>query len=212
MDDVYMGTILPWSVPWLPKGWAFCDGTILSTQEYTALYSLIGNQYGGHGPDNFALPDLRGRSPIGANSSSTDLKIKRGQTEGIYERYINLVKANLPPHTHGLTETSASVGDRPVSVTLYGSREDGEHNLPENGDYIGAGTDVRGRSSQMYRGTLDAPVPLSGVSGSIGEASSPISGTLHKAGGKQNLKLERTQPSLVINYIIALKGEYPPRP
>jgi microcystin-dependent protein len=50
----------------LPQGWALCNGQLLSIEQYTTLYSLIGSQYGGDGLHTFALPDLRSRTAIGA--------------------------------------------------------------------------------------------------------------------------------------------------
>lgn len=47
-----------------PRGWAFCNGQIMSIAQNTALFSLIGTTYGGNGQTTFALPDLRGRVPV----------------------------------------------------------------------------------------------------------------------------------------------------
>ncbi len=48
-----------------PKGWMKCEGQLLQISQYTALFSLLGNQYGGNGQTTFALPDLRGRVVMG---------------------------------------------------------------------------------------------------------------------------------------------------
>jgi microcystin-dependent protein len=47
-----------------PRNWAKCDGQLLSISQNTALFSLLGTIYGGDGQTTFALPDLRGRTPI----------------------------------------------------------------------------------------------------------------------------------------------------
>ncbi len=206
----YIGTILPWSVNYAPPGWHFCDGTLLSVCNFASLFSLIGTQYGGDGVNNFALPDLRGRSPIGTNSGPYEPKIELGESRGAYYQTIDLSEANLPVHNHGLE--TASIGKRRVSSSLYAYSEDGNHAVPQNGDYLGAGSEVSGEYSYTYRGTLDEPITLSGVKGSIERTEKSISGTLGKNGVKQKMKLDRTQPSLVINYIIAYEGAYPPKP
>ncbi|MHA4808577.1 phage tail protein [Flavitalea flava] len=54
--------IFPFNFP--PHGWAFCNGQILSISQNTALFSLLGTNYGGNGVSNFALPDLQGRTPL----------------------------------------------------------------------------------------------------------------------------------------------------
>lgn len=209
--DVILGTILPWSIPFAPAGWHFCDGSIMQIQQYAALYSLIGIQYGGNGTTTFALPDLRGRSPIGTNYTSGPI-IERGTAIGSYNQNIILSEENLPTHTHGLTAKSVLIDERTVTSSLYGTSDDGNHDVPQNGDYLGAGTAVGGRYSNLYRGTLDAPTALSGVSGSIGETVNESTGTLGNAGGDQAVTVSRVQPSMVINYIIALQGYYPQRP
>jgi len=62
-DDM-LGSICLFAGNYAPYGWAFCDGSILSISQNCALFSLLGNYYGGDGRVNFALPDLRGRVPV----------------------------------------------------------------------------------------------------------------------------------------------------
>jgi len=47
-----------------PKGWALCNGQLLSINQNQALFAVLGATYGGNGQTNFALPDLRGRVPV----------------------------------------------------------------------------------------------------------------------------------------------------
>ena len=63
--EPFIGEIRPFAFEMNPRGWLPCDGRILNVQGNTALYALLGNQYGGTGPTTFALPDLRGRVPLG---------------------------------------------------------------------------------------------------------------------------------------------------
>lgn len=58
MDDPLIGTIVLFAGSYAPYGWAFCDGKVLSISQYTALFSILGTQYGGDGRTNFALPNL----------------------------------------------------------------------------------------------------------------------------------------------------------
>ncbi len=64
-----LGTILPFAGPEVPRGWALCDGQLLAIADYGELYSVIGVLYGGDGRTTFALPDLRGRAPLGADDA-----------------------------------------------------------------------------------------------------------------------------------------------
>lgn len=63
--DPFVGEITIWPANFAPYGYAFCDGQLLSISQNAALFSLIGNYFGGNGTTTFALPDLRGRVPVG---------------------------------------------------------------------------------------------------------------------------------------------------
>jgi microcystin-dependent protein len=72
--EPYMSEIRAFSAPFAPQGWAFCNGQSVSIEQNTALFSLLGTSWGGDGNTTFALPDLRGRIPVGPNDR-TDTKI-----------------------------------------------------------------------------------------------------------------------------------------
>ncbi|MBN1343652.1 MAG: tail fiber protein [Phycisphaerae bacterium] len=63
--DAFIGTIIAWPMTWAPQGWLPCDGRLLPISGNEALYSLLGGNFGGNWQTNFALPDLRGRVPVG---------------------------------------------------------------------------------------------------------------------------------------------------
>lgn len=92
--DPYLGEIRMCAFDYAPYGWALCDGQILSIAQNTALYSLLGTTYGGDGMRTFALPDLRGRSPLHPMSPSYVL----GQRGG--EETHALTSAEMPAHSH----------------------------------------------------------------------------------------------------------------
>lgn len=89
-----------------PKGWALCNGQLLPINQNQALFSLLGTTYGGDGRVNFALPDLRGRVPIGVGPGYI-----LGQRGG--EQAHTLSIAELPAHTHGyaVTDHRGTTGD-----------------------------------------------------------------------------------------------------
>ena len=66
----FIGQISDFCFDFAPYDWAFCDGSLLPLNQYTALFSLIGVVYGGDGRTNFALPDLTMRSPCGAGAAA----------------------------------------------------------------------------------------------------------------------------------------------
>lgn len=79
----------------IPQGWMPCEGQILTISSNQALFSLLGNRYGGDGKVNFALPDLRGTAILGAAAPSAYALGARGGAETV-----TLTVAQLPSHTH----------------------------------------------------------------------------------------------------------------
>jgi microcystin-dependent protein len=105
MSEPFIGEIRMFGGNFAPRGWAFCNGQMLSIAQNTALFSLLGTMYGGDGRTTFALPDMRGRAPI-----------HQGQGPGLSQRPIGakggtekvlLSVANLPSHTHLARANSA---------------------------------------------------------------------------------------------------------
>ena len=79
-----------------PLGWAFCDGSLVSIAVYTAAYSIIGDTFGGDGQTTFALPDFRGRVPVGtsADGSTFPLGLAAGSES------VTMTVVQMPTHTH----------------------------------------------------------------------------------------------------------------
>ena len=101
----YVGEILlvPYNFP--PTGWSFCDGSILPISQNTALFSLLGTTYGGDGIQTFALPDLRGRSPIASGQGPGLQNYDLGQQGG--EEAVTLTLSQMPNHTHQVAANSS---------------------------------------------------------------------------------------------------------
>ena len=80
-EQAIMGTVRLFAgiIPSPPRGWAFCNGQILSIVQNTALFSLLGTTYGGNGITTFALPDLRALVPVGPGTSSAGYSWVWGQ-------------------------------------------------------------------------------------------------------------------------------------
>ena len=96
--DEFIGSIKLFAGNYEPDGWFFCSGQMLPIQQYAALYSILGTTYGGDGQANFALPDLRGRVPVGAGQSPTlNTNHHIGEKWGV--ETVTLAPANLPLRT-----------------------------------------------------------------------------------------------------------------
>jgi len=106
MADPFLSEIRIMSFNYPPRGWAFCNGQLLPINQNQALFSLLGTTYGGDGRVNFALPDVRGRTPIHVGDGHT-----LGERAG--EENHTLAITELPAHQHALM-ASNSTGDAPV--------------------------------------------------------------------------------------------------
>ena len=93
MAEPFLGEIRMMSFPFAPKGWALCNGQVMPINQNQALFALLGTTFGGDGRVTFALPDLRGRTPLHAGNGHA-----LGERAG--EQAHTLSIAELPMHTH----------------------------------------------------------------------------------------------------------------
>jgi microcystin-dependent protein len=93
MAEPFLSEVRIMSFVFAPKGWALCNGQLLPINQNQALFSLLGTTFGGDGRVNFALPDLRARTPIHVGSGHT-----LGERGG--EQGHTLSIAEIPTHTH----------------------------------------------------------------------------------------------------------------
>jgi microcystin-dependent protein len=110
MSDAYVAEIRIFAGNFPPKGWAFCDGQLLAISQNTALFSLLGTSFGGDGRTTFALPDLRGRVPIGQGQGPGLTSRNIGETGG--QAAVALTSAAMPAHNH-LPNCNATGGGQP---------------------------------------------------------------------------------------------------
>jgi microcystin-dependent protein len=96
--EPFLGQITLFPFNFAPNGWAFCQGQLLPISQNTALFSLLGTFYGGNGVSNFALPDLRGRVPIGQGQGPGLSNYAIGSVQGV--ETVTLLASQSPPHSH----------------------------------------------------------------------------------------------------------------
>ena len=119
MADQFVGEVRMFCGNFAPLGWAFCNGQVLPISQNTALFSLLGTNYGGDGKSNFALPNLQGALPVHAGSSAGPGLSPRvvGETGG--SETVTLSAAQLPSHGHGMEAVSAATTGTPgATVSL----------------------------------------------------------------------------------------------
>jgi microcystin-dependent protein len=103
MSEPYLGQLMLASWNYAPKGYAMCNGQLMAINSNQALFSLLGTTYGGNGIQNFALPDLRGRTPVSFGPGFV-----QGQVGGEEMHTLNI--SEVPSHTHQLYGTTNSAG------------------------------------------------------------------------------------------------------
>ena len=127
MAEPFLGQILLFGGQFEIRGWAFCDGRLLSIAENSALFALLGTTYGGDGVSTFALPDLRGRAPLhyGPTQGPGLSPYVEGQVGG--SETVTLTQQELPAHNHavsvgasnGAPSSSRPIGSIYASGTMY---------------------------------------------------------------------------------------------
>ena len=129
----YIGQISAFGFTFCPRGWGRADGTLLQISQYTALFSILGTTYGGDGRTTFALPDLRGRTPINQGTGPGLPTYREGARGG--STSFQLVTPNLPAHNHtGTIAGSPSAGNTTVPVRNSFAASTGGSNAYITGD------------------------------------------------------------------------------
>ncbi|MBA5685479.1 phage tail protein [Rugamonas apoptosis] len=119
MSEPFLGEIKMTGFGFAPRGWAFCNGQLLSISQNTALFSILGTTYGGDGWATFGLPDLRGRMPVHGDTL--------GERGGEAQHTVTL--GEMPSHNHAmLAATTVSHAADPTGRVL-GSVEAGALNI-----------------------------------------------------------------------------------
>lgn len=112
--DPFVAEIRIFPFNFAPRGWAFCNGQLLPLSQNTALFSLLGTNYGGDGRSNFGLPNMQGNAPMhygqGPGLSLHDL----GEASG--SETVTLLESEIPAHTHNINGATADIADSNVPV------------------------------------------------------------------------------------------------
>ena len=120
MGTPYLAQVKMFGFNFAPKGYALCNGQFLPINQNQALFSLLGTTYGGDGRVNFALPDLRGRTPIGAGSSvdpNWQPNVVLGERSG--SETVTLNSSQMPQHNHQVNASTAAGNNRIPSNRVY---------------------------------------------------------------------------------------------
>lgn len=106
MSEPFIAEIRIMPYNFAPRGWAFCDGQILSIAQNTALFALVGTTYGGNGQTTFALPNLQGRAAIAPGQGPGLAAYQWGENGGAST--VTLTSNQIPSHTHAVQAVAAN--------------------------------------------------------------------------------------------------------
>jgi len=137
--EPFVGQISIVGFDFAPKNWALCNGQILPINQNQALFSLLGNTYGGDGRTTFALPDLRGRAAISA-SANNPLGTSAG-TEAVA-----LTPAQMPSHSHTVGASTATPTVGPTGALWATPASGNQYAATSNGTMAAAAISAAGGS------------------------------------------------------------------
>ncbi|WP_198040484.1 phage tail protein [Sphingopyxis sp. QXT-31] len=180
-QQFFISQIIETGVPFCPRGFALAAGQILSIQQNTALFSLIGTTYGGNGVTTFQLPDIRGRMVVGYGQLTGGEFFNVGQVGG--QQTVTLTNANLPAHSHEAVfqTANANTNDNKPFRNAFAVTPDNQYKTPPpSGPATFDGNLHPDTMAVQQTGTSGVPFP-------------------------------NMAPFLVTNYCIALQGIYPSR-
>lgn len=201
--ESFIGQICTFGFNFAPKSWASCAGSLIAISQNQAMFALLGTSYGGDGRTNFGLPDLRGKVAVSegtAVGSSYDWKM--GASQGL--EMLQLTQAQLPSHTH---VSSFTPGGQDTNAQVSVSTDVATQDVPTEGAYLATNDGGRNPGVFIYRaGAGTGTVKLGGVSGGSGEGGTV---TVQSTGGGEKIQL--FQPTLTVNYCIAMQGLFPSR-
>jgi microcystin-dependent protein len=125
MSNPYVGEVRIFGFNFAPIGWATCDGQILSISQNTALFSLLGTNYGGNGTTTFALPNFQGDTGVHQGQGSGLSPYVVGQQSGTTT--VTLNQNNLPQHNHVINTLAAGDSKQnlhaPTNTAFLGTSE-----------------------------------------------------------------------------------------
>lgn len=153
--DPFIGAICVMASNFCPRGYAPAAGQLLPISQNTALFSLLGTNFGGNGQTTFALPDLRGRSAVGDGAGPGLSPVNVGESGG--QEQVSITANQMPAHSHSTqVRGTAATGNTDSPVAAVAAR------LPRSNIYSSGAADAAMGSSAVVVGSSGngQPVPV----------------------------------------------------
>ena len=122
MSDPFIGEIKMFGGDFAPRGYALCQGQLMSIQQNSALFSILGTSFDGDGVATFGLPHFGGRAPIGQGTPAPGVPTTYPMGDAGGQESVSLLNAHMPVHVH-LQNASGAVAttDKPGPTTYLAS-------------------------------------------------------------------------------------------
>ena len=161
--EPFLGEIRLVPFNFAPRGWALCAGQLLPINQNQALFALLGTTYGGNGQTTFALPDLRGRVPVGAGQPSAGSSYPLGETGG--QETVALTTRQLAQHGHGVQASSAAATTKNPTTAFpaAGGAYAAQRNVRMNAAMIGRAGAGEGHENRQPYLALNYIIALQGI-------------------------------------------------
>jgi microcystin-dependent protein len=138
MSEPFIATIIMFGGNFAPRGWAFCNGQLLSIAQNTALFSILGTTYGGNGQTTFALPDMRSRVPIHWGQGNGLSNYVLGEVTGTESVTLNVNQMPLHNHTVTVKVNSSEGGGNTPQNAYLGKTDPGIYAATSDNALMGA--------------------------------------------------------------------------
>lgn len=204
MSEPFIGEIRMVGFNFAPRGWAFCQGQLMSISQNTALFSLLGTLYGGNGQTTFGLPDLRGRGPVGMGQGPGLTDITQGEMSGTEN--VTLLATQMPAHNHLVQSATATVAvSGPVAVPVSTTSA----NVASPANAVPAAPSSGGRPFAIYNSAQSGSDTMAPFNVTLNGSATVPNNETGVSGGSQPMPVRN--PYLGINFVIALEGIFPSR-
>jgi microcystin-dependent protein len=124
MSDQFVSEIRMFAGNFAPLGWALCNGQLMSISQNTALFSLLGTQFGGNGTSNFALPNLQGSVPMAFGNGAGLTPRVIGESGGAPT--VTVLQTQMPQHSHTAMASTSGGTDSPGPAVVWGESKLGK--------------------------------------------------------------------------------------
>lgn len=200
--DPYIGSMGVFGGAFTIRNYEMCLGQTMAIAQNQALFALLGTIYGGDARTTFALPDLRGRSPVGQGVRPGGMDYRQGERQGT--ELVGIEVAHMPSHAHSAVFTPLG-GTNPVNGSLQVATNAANTKEPNSGSYIAA------NNSEGFFTPGFASANLTTIEGLTVSGGGSAGGTVTVTNTGGSAPLNILNPVLPVNWQIATNGVFPPR-